>query len=163
MSYLLIIIVVAFVLGPIMWIMPSPRQRKQLELRAYAVQKGLQIKIADLPQSHRQRVRKEDRQQGVLYRLPLVMTRPALNHSQYLLQQGDGEPEWSGPDSVAIKALLGEDLLKAIDGVVALECNQADVGVYWREKGGVEAVEAIYQLLNELREGVMQTEEFSHV
>ena len=146
MTYLIIFVVLAFVLAPVFWIMPSPGQKRQIQLRERAMALGLQIKICDLPQTRRAQVRKEPAQQGVVYRLHWrhPLSGPALFH--LLCQRGATEP---------LDTVAGGILQRALDNlpetVVAIEYTNSGVAVYWREGGGVERVEQLYNALQGLQ------------
>ena len=59
MFWIIASLVLAFMLAPILWIVPSPRQRRQMRLRERARELGITVQIATFPQTRRQRVRKE--------------------------------------------------------------------------------------------------------
>lgn len=155
MQYLIIFAVLAIVIGPVMWIMPSPSQRRIVKLRNYAISKGFHIKVADLPQSHRQKVRREDPVRGVHYSLPLlVKPKPGDEKFIYCLTRLGTQPQWVD-DDIPGNANLMEQLLAAMpEAVVAVEYASYGVAVYWREKGGNDAVDIIAQQLQSFRQAL---------
>ncbi|WP_019530189.1 hypothetical protein [Dasania marina] len=177
MNYFIIAIIVAIVLGPIMWMMPSTRQRQQVALRQYALAQGLQIKVCDLPQSHRQRVRKAPAKQGVIYRLPLANKRPitmtqvyCLSRAEFVSDQFSPQPEpavtspqadvyeWQGDSLAAVEAEFTAALQHCPASAVAIEYSAAGVACYWQERGGNAAVDQIKSALAALREQLKQGE-----
>ena len=151
MQYLIILIVFAIIVGPLMWMMPSPKQRREEAVRLRAHSLGLQVKVCDLPQSHRQVVRKERPIQGVVYRLPILMNRPVTRKVSFRVQKAQDALEWIGPESQELQACLESGLKRAPNDVVSIEYSAVGVACYWREKGGIAAVDEIYQLLTILR------------
>lgn len=150
MSYLIIAVIVAIVIGPVMWMMPTAKQRKQAELRQSALSQGFTIKVCDLPQSHRQRVRKESAIKGVIYRLPIQTDRPIVMSAVYCFSRVDDELAWQGRPLESAKGLFVTALEQCPDSVVAIEYSAAGIGCYWRERGGMEAVSQIKLALSEL-------------
>ncbi len=157
MSYLIIAVVVLMVLSPIFWIMPSPKQKRQMQLRQKAMSIGFIVKIADLPQQHRAIVRKEKAEQGVTYRLPWEIKRKHPEGLKYLLMRNpDGATtSTSSPD---LQALMQKCLDQLPDTVVALEYSSPGLALYWRERGDSEVVEELYQRMIQLRTAVLALE-----
>lgn len=156
MSYLIIILVLALVLGPVFWIMPSPSQRRQQQFRSQALQQGLQLKVADLPQSRRSAVRQETPQQGMLYRLPWLdrqFSRQSWLQAGEIrclrLQQG---LEWQGQVPAAVQSVVEACLSQLPPSVKALALAADGVGCYWKEQGDVENVRRIAENLAEIRQ-----------
>ena len=155
MQYLVILVVIAAVIGPVMWIMPSPSQRKLVKLRQYAMTKGFHIKVADMPQSHRQRVRKQDPVHGVHYSLPLVIKPKAGDEKfNYCLTRADTHTEWVD-ENIPTNPVAMEQLLAAMpEAVIAVEHASHGVAAYWREKGGELTVDKIADQLESFRQSL---------
>lgn len=49
MEWVLIVFVVALIAAPIMWLQPSPRQKRQMALREAARKQGIDVKVATPP------------------------------------------------------------------------------------------------------------------
>lgn len=49
MEWLIIVFILIFVAGPVMWLKPSPRQKRQMGLRTRARQQGVDVKMAKPP------------------------------------------------------------------------------------------------------------------
>jgi hypothetical protein len=149
LTYLLIIVAVAFVLMPVFWLMPSPAQKRQARLRQQAMSLGLIVKVCNMPQSRTAVVRKEEAVKGVLYRLP-INGRDGAKVKASLLQRVDQDTEASGNEDV--KEVLDQTLQTLPASVQAVECNATSVGAYWREQGDEAAVDQIHQALLALRQ-----------
>lgn len=150
MTYIIIVLVVALVLAPIFWIMPSPRQKRLMAFRQAALELGMLVQVTDLPQTHRARVRKEPPQHGVLYRLP--WKHPQLTSQSFALLVLRDEPSESTDKlpSGAVAQLLREHLADYPEQFSAIEFSNIGVAVYWKELGPVEYVETLHKSLAEL-------------
>lgn len=49
MDWLIIVVILMFVIAPVMWLKPSPRQKRQQTLRAHIAEKGVKIKLEKPP------------------------------------------------------------------------------------------------------------------
>jgi hypothetical protein len=154
LSYLIILLVAAMVVGPVFWIMPSPRQKRQVKLRQRAMSLGLQVKISDLPQTHRSQVRRESPIQGVLYRRLWDTKVEKLPELQLCLKTDAGY-EWTGSSDTLVRSLFESVLSSADMKLLALEYSPAGVAGYWHEKGSEEAVDSIFATLDQLREQLL--------
>jgi hypothetical protein len=144
------------VIAPIFWFMPSPEIKRQMVMRDRAMQLGLQVKICDLPQTRRARVRKEYLEKGVVYRL--LWKKPLQPRDQFcelLLKSGDSE----NPVSAAVEELLTGSLAAMPEAVLALEYATSGVAVYWRERGGIGEVENISDCLERLQKEILAVRE----
>ena len=149
MNYLIIFIVMALVLSPVFWMMPSPRQKRQMALRQRAMSLGFSVKVCDLPQSYRAKVRQEPPEQGVCYLLPWRKPGAKAGLFHFIaVRQAQADPTMNEP--VAIELMLSKTLAALSDQAIALEYSSAGVAVYWRERGDVEQVEQFYQRLKTL-------------
>lgn len=52
MEWLIIVFILMFVIAPVMWLKPSPRQKRQMALRSSAAQRGVSVKMAKPPLHH---------------------------------------------------------------------------------------------------------------
>lgn len=162
MNYLIIAIVVIFVVGPIFWIMPSPGQKKLMQYRQRAMSLGFQIKVCDMPQTERQRVRREDPRHGVMYRLPWQQKRKA-EVFQHLLLRAEIDTTVSGHGRTPLEEKLHHALLELPEQVKAIECAAQGVAIYWNEHGGIDLLETIYQRLFTLRDELQALPELAPV
>ncbi|WP_145999211.1 hypothetical protein [Oceanicoccus sp. KOV_DT_Chl] len=151
MSYIIIVVVMAVVLSPIFWMMPSPKQKRQMQLRQHAMNLGLQVKICDLPQTERAKVRREPVVQGVIYRLPWRSKQRDV--FQHIVQRSDLETEpFQKAGSRDWQTLVGATLAALPDTVVAIEYATAGLAIFWREQGDVDFVESLKRQLQQLQQ-----------
>lgn len=144
-----VIFVVAF--GPLLWLRPSPRERRLARLRQRAYQCGLRVELRRLPRpdvAAEERVsaggRERDvRAQYAAYLSPLPARLRHLPRWR-LLRHGDGStalPGWSfepgkRPDHDRLGAALDavRDVVAALpEDVIAVECEPLSVAAYWLE------------------------------
>ncbi|ARN75673.1 hypothetical protein [Oceanicoccus sagamiensis] len=160
MSYLVIALVVVMVISPIFWIMPSPKQKRQMQLRQRAMSVGFLVKLADMPQTHRAQVRKEKPEQGVVYRLPWEVKRKHPEGVDCLLMRNPSEE--AGPALTGFAEQLQQQMRACLDdlpdSVQALEYAQPGFAIYWREQGNAELIDSLYQRLSQLRKQVLKLE-----
>ncbi len=149
LTWLIVFVAVALILAPVMWMMPTQAQKRQVVLRERARKLGLMVNIIDLPQSHRSKVRKEPPSKGVSYTLRTARQK-GLQRPCWILwrEQPVDEPDTGATPPPAILAL--RDQLPA--DAVALESTELGYSIYWRERGEAETVDAIAGVLNRARE-----------
>lgn len=150
MTYIIIILVVALVLAPVFWIMPSPRQKRLMAFRQAALELGLSVQVTDLPQTHRAKVRQEAPQHGVLYRLP--WKHPQLKSQRFTSLVLREAPVESGQNNQPgrVAKLLTEHLADYPEQFCAIEFSNIGLAVYWKELGPVEYVETLHRSLTDL-------------
>jgi len=143
MAYLMILLAVALVIGPVLWMKPSRGQARQARIRLKARELGLDVRLTELPQTHRAAVRREDVRQGVVYRSMVYDPRKVLALSHRLIRDAD---KWEA-EGDALPASLQRVLDQAREqlpaSVVAIELGPQGPGVYWREVGDEGEVEQI--------------------
>lgn len=151
MSYIIIGLILALMLAPVFWIMPSASQKRQMQLRQRAMSIGFQVKLCPLPQTYRERVRQQDEVQGVVYRLPWrasLSTKERFNH--LILRHEDGAD--SQPIDSPFDRLMPAWLSGLPEYVMALELSNAGVAIYWREQGGIERLEPLHASVESIRD-----------
>lgn len=177
---LIVFMTLALVMGPWLWLRPSPRDRQQERLRVHARKVGLEVGvkfIADpdpLPQdrvSGGGRVLEPTREVAVYSRsvnLPrdldpeyapawsVVRMRPdqdgaeKVDHRMPSLLPGWRLAEPGLPLVESVIASLSALLAKAPRGTVMVEAGARSARLYWRERGDVDEVDRIAALLAEL-------------
>ena len=153
MGWLIAFVVVAFVIAPVIWIMPSPAQKRQAQLRARAHQLGLGISLADLPQSHRAKVRREPAARGVCYCLRIQRDRSWVRPQWFIWREAsEGEGEIEGQCPASVKAALAALQAKMSADTVGVGSTPEGYALYWRERGDEAAVEHVAALLEEIRQ-----------
>ena len=148
MSYLVIAFVIALVIAPVLALKPSQRQKQLAAMRERARQLGLQVQICPLPQTHRQRVRREEVVSGVAYRLLWRHPQARTISFEYLWMPEESEPN-SAPEAIlsALQLTLENLPLSAW----AIEFNPMGVGIYWKEVGDTQVVELLAAQLTALK------------
>lgn len=156
MVYLVVVLVLALVIGPVVWLRPSPAQARQAQLRLRARGLGLEVRIAELPQTRRARVRREDAQQGAAYHLATygAAALPALSHRS--VRDGDAWEESGDELPAALRGVLERVRRQLPADVVAVELGAHGPAVFWRERGGEAALAQIAAQLEALR-GAMRS------
>ncbi|MEQ8485238.1 MAG: hypothetical protein RIB46_12820 [Pseudomonadales bacterium] len=163
MAWIIIIVIFIVAFGPLLWLMPTPRERRLARLRQQALQAGLRVELGRLPRSDPtpdQRVTAGGRaldlsRECAVYQQPLAKRLRHLPPARVL--RGDlGAPAWPGwsfelgakPEHPRLGATL--DALAALvdtlpDDVIALEWRGHEVGAYWLESpgSGSESVPAL--------------------
>lgn len=166
MKWLIISLIVMSLIGSVMWVMPTPRQKFQARLRLRARTLGFQVQLVrlELP-----RARGET--EGEVIDIP-VYRLPRLKLER---KQRDGWIEWQvcRVDTLATSGLpagwswrKGEgalpaaslELLDAViqalpEDVLALESTPIHLSVFWQEgeDGGLERIHEVVQPLLEAR------------
>jgi hypothetical protein len=127
-----------------------------MQVREQALIQGLQVKVCDLPQSYRAKVRLESAAKGVVYRLEWqdkLRRNTALN---ILVMREKDVDQYDALDDneniVGLKNTLNESLQRMPEDVMAVEYSALGLGVFWREKGTKEQVVFIKQELERLRD-----------
>ncbi len=144
-----VIFVVAF--GPLLWLRPSPRERRLGRLRQRAYELGLRVELRRLPRpdvTPEERVSAGGRARDITadyaaYISPLT-ARLRMLPAWRLLRQGNGMqavPGWSfeagrRPRHDRLEAALdavAEELAALPEDVIALECQPFSLADYWLE------------------------------
>ena len=149
MFWIIASLVLAFMLAPILWIVPSPRQRRQMRLRERARELGITVQIATFPQTRRQRVRKEEEYQGLAYCMALPRARAAERWRFWLDAAAREGEEFTPPAAIAAA-------MQRVAGELPNDCRVVEAGgrmlrVWWREANAeVATVEALADLMNRM-------------
>ncbi|MET3999447.1 hypothetical protein [Marinobacterium sp. MBR-109] len=165
MKWFIITLVVASLIGSVMWVMPSPRQRYQANLRLKARQLGIQVHMArvSLP-----------RALGEME--PDVRTIPAYRIARTNLERSERD-SWSGWEVLRVDTLenLGlpehwswskgqgglqpaaleqlNSLLEQLpDDVLGVESTPLSLTFYWDERGDESRLDYLHQLAQPLLE-----------
>jgi len=153
LTWLIVFVVVAMVLAPVMWMMPSPAQKRQVIMRERARKLGLMVNIVDLPQSHRAKTRKEPTEKGVSYSLRIARQK-GQQRPHWFVWREDPEGEPAAADAVPAAVVENLQALRAQmpADMVGLESNETGYSAYWRERGDSAAVDTIAALLGDVRQ-----------
>lgn len=163
MKWLIIALILASLIGSMMWVMPSPRQRYQAQLRMRARQLGIQVQLArvELPRARgemdaetvsvpayrfiRQNLERSERDRWL----------PWAVHRMQTLDQ-EGLPKgWSwlkgqGSLSDNAQAVLNELLEALPDDVVGVESTPLHLSLYWHERGEADRLDQLNERVQPL-------------
>lgn len=151
MVWIIIVGILILAFGPLMWLRPSARERRQGTLRQRAYRHGMRVELRRLP---RHDVAPEERvtaggqaldisREYAAYLRPLE-ARLRMLPAFRVLRHGDGSRALAGwsfeagrrPDHPRLEAALGAvgPVLEELpEDVVAFECQALTVGAYWLE------------------------------
>lgn len=151
---LVMIVVVALVVGPILMMRPTPVQKNKEHLRSIAAAKGIGFSVKNLPQQAGE-LEAPAPIPGYFYppagdsETDWLLLRAKYSHEIHFLQhwawQGDARASQSE------QRLLEQQLPLLHESVMAVSAGSKGICVYWREKGGEQALEQIMSLLEELK------------
>ncbi|MEY3017293.1 MAG: hypothetical protein RL336_428 [Pseudomonadota bacterium] len=152
MSYLIIALVVAVVIGPVLWLKPSPREKQLQRLRRCAHSEGLRVHLRAVPPNHGDGPRVVEpaimayirpwSEQERKSSLPATFTLPCL--------QGD----WQ---SYRSKGIVGDELLRALpDSCRLLEVSEEGLLIYWRERGDESRVKQLRTTMEDICQALLR-------
>jgi hypothetical protein len=159
----IIVLIMLSLVGSMMWAMPSPREKAQALLRSKARPLGLHVQLVRLTAPRATGEFEEEEYERAAYR----QLRSGLSAAQrdrlvpwqvFRLQSlaCDGLPDgwsWKQGEGVLTSAQL-ETLAQVLpmlpEDVVALESTPIHVSAFWRERGGVDALETIRTVLQRI-------------
>ena len=151
MTLLIVLLAICLFVGSALWVLPSPKEKRQMRLRRQAMSKGIQVQLSQLadPKNPMEKVH------CVAYRLPLNSNRSAI--PSWLLYQPDMSHRshiqgWSFADhgiqpDERLVAKLSPLIDKLPTDTLAIERTPVSVGLYWRERGEAQDVDLIHQAL----------------
>jgi len=165
MKWFIIALVTASLIGSIMWVMPSPRQRYQAELRLRARKLGIQVQLArvSLP-------RARGEMEGEVctipaYRIPRtnldrrerdnwlgweVMRVDTLNNDG-LIESWSWSKKAGGLSAAAL-VQINRLLEQLPDDVLGVESTPLSLTLYWDERGDATQLERLHALAQPLLE-----------
>lgn len=154
--FIIVIVALAMVIGPITMLRPSPAQKRREELRMHAASQGLRFSMRRLP------ALKTDMDKTAAavpaYYLPprakLATTTDWILMRTSYAHEGNFYQEWNWqcdqrPGS-AVTALLKEYLPKLPLSVSAVTHENLGTCVFWTEKEGVETLDLLIEMLKSL-------------
>lgn len=155
-SWLIIVAVVALAVGPVMMFQPSAGQRKLAQIRAYANQHGVRVRLASksIPELSNTACYALPWQDRRIADMQWQLVRKAYTHGLHLngvwawQKKGNKTPE----ESILLKplALLPE----TIKGVSA---SPEGLSVNWDEKGGEQELVELLKWLTDLQRILVMT------
>ncbi len=155
---IVLIIAIAFVISPMLKILPTPREKEQMKLRNKARELGMQVQLARIPTAAKTK-EQSVLPNGAAYRLPREREQKKLlkTHTTYLLERDSTAQhnwQWFNPKLQAQneQSTLYDILNSLNDDIQVFESTPNDTSVYWREKGSVEDVEFIASQLRAIQQ-----------
>jgi Na+-transporting methylmalonyl-CoA/oxaloacetate decarboxylase gamma subunit len=158
----IVVFVVLSLLGSVMWMMPTPREKFLAKLRLKAKAEGFHVQLVRLTAPRAQGEMEEQNMNIAAYRLPRNNTNKKLTGSLqpwqiFRLQAiaNEGLPEgwcWKQGERVLNEkqlSILHKVIAMLPKEVVALESTPVTVTAYWKEQGE-EQLAVIKEALNEL-------------
>lgn len=160
MKWAIIVLIMMSLLGSMMWVMPSPRQRYLAKLRQQASRQGFQVQIVRVTPPRAAGQVKPEVLSATAYRLPRYNLekkhRENFNEWQVFRQTAvanEGLPEgwcWGVGERSLNATQLGmlNDLIAQLpDGVSSVESTPVHISLYWNEKGDEHTLEQLQALL----------------
>ena len=148
---LLVVVSVSLIVGPIVWMRPSPRQRQLARLRSYALSLGMRPEQMPVPKALQHygypSTLLKYRMQGHGVRWPeegaswLAFTVPG--EAAGGLRWYTGDVYQRGPESL-LEGVTNTSLPK---GLCAIEADINGVGIYWHEAGDTGQVDELRRLI----------------
>lgn len=170
MTYLLIVLVMAIIVSPMLWLRQTPRQKLISAMRQAAAREGFHIRLVNPPDAREG----EGHLEYVSYTLPWrgkTPQEPLPRMEKWLLvyetRRGDPSPwtgwQWLGREAnPAINDVIGNVIGKLPTGVKGLEASAAGLSIYWQERGEVADIaimgEQLSTLMNVIRPGARKRE-----
>jgi hypothetical protein len=171
MTGLLIAFILCLIIGPILLILPSPRQKEQMAFRREAMNRAITVELSTIddidpdPEKYLSSLGKA---------LPRVIKCIAYRHSRkrpaewrrlprvnWKLVRRTGNDnrlpagwDWQDTDAEALPPKFRESLISKLEelpaDVLCLEETGYMVSLYWREQGGTDAMHRVCEFLESL-------------
>ncbi len=165
MKWAIIVLIMMSLLGSMMWVMPSPRQRFLAKLRLQASREGFHVQIVRVTPPRAAGQVEPEVLSATAYRLPRFnlekSEREGFTEWQVFRQTaiadtglpegwcwGVGERCLSEPQLLTLNELIG----RLPEGVSSIESTPVHLSLYWNEKGDESSLEALKQLMQPIME-----------
>lgn len=174
MVYLIIVVAILLVIGPIIAILPSKRQKEQMAMRKVAMSRGLSVQLVNIrdpdpaPDAYLSNTGKplEPIMKAMAYRI--ARRRPTdwrlIPQVDWCVFRKRDAPAGELPAGWAYEREPGDQMSNDFKGFLATHLDNlpSDVikveevnyllSVYWNERGGLDAVNAVLAFVDECRE-----------
>lgn len=165
MKWAIIVVIMMSLLGSMMWVMPSPRQRFLATLRLQASRMGFHVQIVRMTPPRAAGQVEPETLNSTAYRLPRfnIEKKQRENFSEWQVFRlsaiaNEGLPEgWSwGAGERALSEVQLEALNNFIaelpDGVVSIESTPVHFSLFWDEKGDENTLQQLHDLMQPMLE-----------
>lgn len=155
--FVILVLVLAVVVGPISMLRPSPAQRRREQLRMHASKQGVRFSMRLLPGL------KTDIDQPAamsVYYLPpppkarempeWILMRTTYAHEGNFYQEWDWQTQ-ARPDDASCQ-LLRTYLPQLPLSVPAISASNLGISVFWQEGEGIEILDLLIEMLTKLRQ-----------
>lgn len=159
--FVILILAIALILGPISMLRPKPAQRHKETLRMHAAGKGIRFGMRTLPKL---KTATEEPIPSPVYYLPpdakkqsaptWTMIRTDYQHEGNFYQEWDWYGPYRPPEMVC--DMLRKRLPDLPASVSAITQGEAGTCIFWSEKGGTEVLDELIKILHELRQATME-------
>lgn len=162
MNWVIIILIVLSIIGSMLWMMPSARERMQAEMRQKAMTSGLRVQMVKLKCPRATGEAEAEERDMIAYRLP----RKNLSKSEQQNFSGwqifklntlaiRGLPEgwcWSKGEGEHDQhlSLIASVIAELPVGSFSIESKTDAVSLYWTEGSGEKMVDSIIKTLSQL-------------
>ena len=148
-TIVIVILVISMMLGPIMIMQPSKRQRRLAKLRSHAQKLGLSVGSSTLQTANGRICWFYWLSLPKQCQLPLAsLQRESYAHGLHLADFWATKQPIPDPHRI-------EGFLKALpDTVYGVDINDNTLGIHWSEKEGIAGLEVLHGLLKSLSETV---------
>ncbi|MBN3560559.1 hypothetical protein [Aliamphritea spongicola] len=165
MKWAIIILVMMSLVGSMMWVLPSKRERFQAQLRQLAMRKGFNVQLAQVKPPRASGEIEQESFNSPVYRLPRT------NISR---KEREGFIQWQVYKQVALAAeglpegwcwgegerKLSESQLEQLsvlisdlpEGAVAIESDPVHLSVFWDERGDLNDLDRIQDAMQSVIE-----------
>ena len=144
MSYLIVLLVIGAVLGPLVAVLPSKRQRYLAAQREYAAAQGLAVRVRKLPEIP-PRFRFEPPHDLVCYEVSFDSRKRPEWQPGLFVRTAEG---WQSRD---IDRAVPAATAALPSGAVILALGWDALRIFWNEEGGEAAIDQVANVLGELR------------
>lgn len=151
---ILIILVLAMMIGPVLMMKPSPRDRRIAQLRAHATNMGLRVSLQRLEQDtfavYELPWAREDNTKlvGVDWMLERRTYAHEIHFADWWQWRGQGRPP------AAVLPLLQTKMTVLPEGVPAVEATRLGLRCYWSETGGEQRLVELADWLKSVEEAM---------
>ena len=165
MEWFIVALVTASLIGSVMWVMPSPRQRYQAELRMKARKLGIQVQLVRVSLPRARGEMEGEKQSIPAYRLPRtnlerserdqwvgweVLRVDTLNNQGLIENWSWSKKEAELSDAALLS--INRMLEQLPDDVLGVESTPLSLTIYWDERGDETRLDKLFALAQPLLE-----------